>query len=153
MADKKRNITKKVSEPFVLAYYQHQYDRMGKLEQYRLAMTNIVVTVSILAFTFGFDSSKNLTLTTGLVLPFVVVVANIFAAVYVTRTRSWIGTAELRAKRTLELYATALHELDKTTYEPYHPKAISLWKIQLLLHILLVIAAIVPAVQYLIVIF
>lgn len=148
MATQKKSTPKKVSEPFVLAYYEHQYDRMGKLEQYRLTMTNIVVTVSVVAFTFGFDSSKNLTLTTGLVLPFVVVVANIFAAIYVERTRSWIGTAERRAKRTLELYADSLYDLDKTTFEPYHPKAISLWKIQLFLHVLLVVAAIVPAVQY-----
>ncbi len=32
-------------------YYQHQYDRMKELEQQRLIMTNVIVSISVLSLT------------------------------------------------------------------------------------------------------
>ena len=143
-----KNDEQSVSDDFLLAYYEHQYDRIGKLEQSRLAITNIVVTLSVLVFTFGFDSDKSRTLESSLVLPIIIIAANLFAVAYMVRTSSWIATARLRAKRVLEEYAEELHELDKTTYAPHRKRSLARWKIQLLLHVLLIIAGCVPIAQY-----
>jgi K+ transporter len=130
-------------------YYEHQYDRMAKLEEQGLAITNIVITLSVVAFTFGFDSRKVMTLVTGIALPFVMVVANVFAIVYIARSQSWMHTHRLRAKRALEVYALDLYELDRTTAAPHKDWWLGRVRIQALLHILLMVASFLPAVAYL----
>ena len=48
------------SEDYVRMYYDHQYDRMGKLESQRLTLTHIVITVTVVAFTFGFGDANGI---------------------------------------------------------------------------------------------
>ena len=140
--------THNVSESFLIAYYEHQYDRMGKLEQSSLSITSIVVTLSVLAFTFGFDSSKAISIPSNLILPIIIGIANIFSALYILRCNSWIRTAEKRAKCILEQYALELYTIDKATYATHSKHAVSRWKIQFYLHILILIAALVPVIQF-----
>jgi hypothetical protein len=109
----------------------------------------MVITLSIVAFMFGFDSGQGVTAITGIGLPFVMVVANIFAIVYVGRSQSWIRTHRLRAKRVLEVYAEDLYQLDRTTSARHRPWTLGRWRIQRLLHILLIVAALIPSVVYL----
>jgi hypothetical protein len=133
----------------VRMYYEHQYDRMAKLEEQGLTITNIVITLSVVAFTFGFGSAQGVTAIAGIGLPFVMIVANVFAIAYIGRTNSWIRTHRLRAKRVLEIYAQDLYQLDKTTFAPHRTRTLGRRKIQLLLHILLIIAALMPLILYL----
>ena len=133
----------------VCMYYEHQYDRMAKLEEQGLAITNIVITLSIVAFTFGFANDQGINAISGIGLPFVMIAANIFAIAYLGRTGSWIRTHRLRAKRVLEVYAEDLYELDNTTFAPHRANAPGRRKIQRLLHILLIVAALIPVVLYL----
>lgn len=138
---------KKVLAEYVHMYYEHQYDRMAKLEEQRLTITNVVITLSIVAFTFGFSNSQNLTEIVGIGLPAVMVASNLFAIVYIVRSADFIGTHRRRAKRILELYAQELHELDESIQWPHRLWA--RWRIQVLIHILLILAALFPAYVYL----
>jgi hypothetical protein len=45
--------TKPVNENYVQMYYEHQYDSVEKLEAAKLTITNYVLTISALVFTFG----------------------------------------------------------------------------------------------------
>src|SRR3972149_8359767 len=74
----------------VRMYYENQYARTAKLEDQRLAITNIVITLSVIAFTFGFSNPAGLTTITGIGLPTVMVIANIFAIIYIQLTYSVI---------------------------------------------------------------
>jgi len=132
---------------YVRMYYEHQYDRMAKLEEQRLTITNVVITLSIVAFTFGFSNIQTLTAIVGIGLPFVMVVSNVFAIIYVVRSADFIRTHQKRAKRILELYAQELFELDKSNQWPH--RLLARWKIQVLIHGLLILAALFPAVVYL----
>jgi hypothetical protein len=134
---------------YVCMYYEHQYDRMAKLEEQALTITNIVMTLSIVAFTFGFDGAQGVTAITGIGLPFIMIVANAFAIAYIGRTSSWSRTHQLRAKRVLEMYAQDLYRLDKAAFAPHKARTLSRRRIQRLLHILLMIAALIPSVVYL----
>ncbi len=44
-------------DEYILAYYEHQYERMEKLEGQSLIVTNIVITLSVLAFSFGLGNA------------------------------------------------------------------------------------------------
>ena len=134
---------------YVCMYYEHQYDRMAKLEDQALTITNIVMTLSIVAFTFGFDGAQGVTAITGIGLPFVMVIANLFAIRYIGRSQSWLLTHRLRAKRVLEVYAKDLYQLDRTTSAPHKHWVLGRWRIQRLLHVLLVVAALIPSAVYL----
>ena len=81
--------TELTSETFAQTYFNHQYDRFGKLESANLSLTNIVITVSVVAFTFGFENLDfdTLTIVNGLVLPLLIIVANTFAILFI-----WGGT-------------------------------------------------------------
>ena len=67
-------------------YYEHQYDRIAKLEDRRLAMTHIVITLSVITFTFGFANPKDLTVITGLGLPVIMLISNLLVITYINRT-------------------------------------------------------------------
>ena len=48
-----QNSTSRLSEDDVRMYYDHQYERMGKIEEQSLTFSNIVITISIVAFSAG----------------------------------------------------------------------------------------------------
>jgi len=134
----------------LLNYYNHQYERMAKLEDQRTAITNFTITLSVLAFTFGFDPAKGFTKTIGFGLLIVMATANIFAILYILRTKSWIKTHKMRADGMLEQRFKKLLTFNDETHAKHSNWSISRWKIQMLLHILLLIVAIVMTVFLLI---
>jgi hypothetical protein len=150
-ADKIDLVEKKdqeVATEYVRMYYEHQYDRTAKLEEQGLIISNIVITLSVVAFTFGFDGAHGASVIAAIGLPFVMIVANVFAIAYLGRTSSWIRTHRLRAKRLLEIFAQDLHRLDRITHVPHRTRTLSRRKIQLLLHLLLMAAALLPVVLF-----
>jgi hypothetical protein len=130
----------KVKPEYVRMYYEHQYDRMAKLEDQAMTITNVVVTLTVVVLTFGLGSTISPAATVALSL--VMVLANGFAIFYTVRTGSWIQTHRLRAKRTLKEFAPALYNLDNTTFAPHRTGVMGMGrrKIQIILHILLGIA-------------
>jgi hypothetical protein len=143
------------SEPvpeYICMYFEHQYDRMAKLENQAMTITNVVVTLTVVAFTFGFGDLKAPKVSATISLSVVVVLANLFAIFYTVRTSSWIRTHKLRAKRVLEKYTLDLYELDQTTFAPGRSGILGMGrrKIQIILHALLAIAsAVIPLILHL----
>jgi len=142
MPDNEMNISlNDISENVLMHYYNHQYERMGKLEDQRTAVTNITTTLSVLAFTFGFNDAVGFSKLVGYALLSVMILANIFAIAYVLKTKSWINTHEKRAKGILEKRYVALHVFDRKTHAKYKSWAPRRWQIQMALHILLLSVA------------
>ncbi len=104
----KRDITEKTDPTFVRMYYEHQYDRMAKHENYRLTLTNYVLTISALVFTFGYQNANQLTMINGVGLPLIIIVANVFAMGYINRTGDFIQVHQDRAREILNRYAPEL---------------------------------------------
>ena len=133
---------KRVPIAILMNYYQHQYDRMGKLEDQRLGITNITITLSVLSLTFGFNSAVGFSKIIGYAVLAVMALANIFAILYILVTKSWISTHEMRAKGILEKRAKALYVFDRQTYAEYRKWTPGRWKIQMYLHILLFLVSV-----------
>lgn len=132
-----------VSETYVQMYYVHQYDRMNELEKERLTLTNIVVTISIVAFTFGFTNLQNLTVINGIGLPVLIILFNAFAIIYVRHVARIIDTHGNRAKQILDEYAKAIFQLDKSM--PWFRRGLlSRTNIHVLIHILIILTALLP---------
>jgi hypothetical protein len=140
------SISNESSSEFIRMYYEHQYDRMAKLEEQGHSITNIILSLSILAFTFGFDPSQKLNLVTGFVLPIIIISVNWFAALYLEEMRTLVRMHGRRAKETLRKYAPTLYNID--TENPEHPFRISRSQIHKLLHYLLILGALVPMILY-----
>ncbi len=134
---------------FVRMYFEHQYNRMAKLEEQGLSITNIVITLNIVAFTFGFSNVQDLTVITGFGLPFMMVISNIFAIAYICVMSKYIRVHQRRAKRVLKFYAQDLYKLDKSIPHPHRGGVGRRRWIQLLIHTLLAFVALIPAYIYL----
>jgi hypothetical protein len=145
MDDSKRD--RGASSEYVRMYYEHQYDRMAKLEDQRLIVTNIVITLSVVAFTFGFQNTQGLTTLTGLGLPVVLALVNLSAIGYIVHTANVIKAHRGRARRVLELYAKELYQLDQSIQ--WSHRLWERWKIQLLIHIVLILISLFPIYIYL----
>ena len=133
---------KRVPIAILMNYYQHQYDRIGKLEDQRLGITNITITLSVLSLTFGFNSAVGFSKIIGYAVLAVMALANIFAILYILVTKSWISTHEMRAKGILEKRAKSLYVFDRQTYADYRKWTPGRWKIQMYLHILLFLVSV-----------
>lgn len=132
-----------VTTDYVRMFYEHQYDRIAKLETQSQNITNIVITITIGALTFGFSNIQSMTSITGLALPAAMVITNLFAIVYVLRTNGFTRVHTARAKRVLELYAPELYQLDKALPFTY----IRFWgleKIVFYIHLLLILVSLIP---------
>lgn len=137
---------REVSAEYVRMYYEHQYDRMAKLEDQRLTITSVVITISIVAFTFGFSNTEDLTALNGLGLPIVMVLSNLLAIAYIVHSADVIRAHSQRAKQVLELYAQDLYQLDKSIQ--WSRRLPERWKTQLFIHIILILTALFPAYIY-----
>ena len=126
---------------YVQMYYNHQYERMSRLEGHSLTVSNIVITLSVVGFTFGFGKVSDLTPLNGLGLPLVMIIANLFAMAYARRCVAFISMHDNRAKETLHRYAPALWNLDAEFPWPKRPWVGGRMRIQWLLHLLLIVAA------------
>ena len=132
-------------------YYDHQYQRFDKHEEQRFLFTNIVLSISALVITFGYDDLSNFSAINGIGLPLIIILCNIFAMIYIRNSRDWTRTHKLRAKKILELYARELYKLDLTTPESYPIRKLGRWDIHFLLHVLFIIIFLVIIVTYVVI--
>jgi hypothetical protein len=138
-----------ISENYVRMYYEHQYDRVVKGENYRLTITNYVLTVSALAFTFGYQNTTQLTIINGIGLPLIIFIVNIFAIAYIERT-SKVGEIHIeRAHQALNQYAPGLNKINEEHKLPKKGFLGGQRELQKALHVLLVLVALIPVVIYL----
>lgn len=134
---------------FIRMYYEHQYDRMAKLEEQGLTISNIVITINVVAFTFGFTNMKDVNIITGLGLPLMMIISNFFAIIYIWCSSIFIRLHQARAKRVTEKYAQDLFKIDKEYPNPWRGALGKRREIQLAIHILLILIAYIPAYMYL----
>ncbi|MCL4275668.1 MAG: hypothetical protein KJZ77_17485 [Anaerolineales bacterium] len=99
---------------FVRMYYEHQYDRIEKNENHRLTISNYVLTLSAVAFTFGFQNGLQLTALNGIGLPVIIVIANMAAISNIGYTATFIDIHRNRAHEILQRYAPQLSKVDET---------------------------------------
>ncbi len=136
-----------VSDEFALLYYQHQYNRFNKIESGNMTLTNIVITISIGAFIFGFKDLQ-LTLINGVMLPFLVVLVNLFAIGYTKRGYIHMEIHRDRAHHILRCFAQQLYDYDKSSQAPRPFRKGRTW-IQTLLNSLFIFVALIPIIIYL----
>lgn len=128
---------------YVKMYYAHQYERMAKLEDQRLTITNIVISLSVLALGVAVSSSETLSLQANIEIHVLILLANLFALFFILRTRDYVRVHQQRAKKLLEQYAPELAELDKTVHLPAGRGQLGLGELQLLIHAVFVFLAVV----------
>lgn len=104
-----------VNPDYVRMYYEHQYDRINKHEDRALSISNIVLTISALVITFGLNNRQSFGSVFVFFLPVILIVANLFAILYVYVGGKWIHSYRTRAKRILEMHAPELYALDIQT--------------------------------------
>ena len=132
-------------------YYQHQYDRMAELEQQRLTMTNVIVGISVLAFSLAFADITKLNIVNAVGLPTVVLFANLIAVLYNHRSRAFIKMHQERAHKVLETFAPEIEQLDKEVPKPFDSERdiFRRPRLQTYLHVLLMAVAVLPIILYL----
>jgi hypothetical protein len=146
MPRKKTSALEKSSESpieFARSYYEHQYDRMAKLEEQRLTFTNIVVTLTVLAFTLVISNLKAITQIGGFGILVLVIALNFFATIYTWRTLQYVRIHRKRAKMVLEEYAQEIYRIDDDESLPHIGSRFGLAKTQMLVHVTLIVFAIV----------
>jgi hypothetical protein len=140
---------KPVNENYVRMYYEHQYESVAKLEDAKLTITNYVLTISALIFTFGYQGSAQLTLINGVGLPLMIIIANLFPVIYIDRSSKFIETHKERAHEILKLYAPELKELHDNIGWPKGGFLSSHSEVQQGIHLLLIFIALIPMLLYL----
>lgn len=127
-------------------YYQHQYDRMKELEQQRLTMTNVIVGLSVLAFSLAFSDLCKLNAVNGLGLPIVVIWANYIAVMWNKRSRAFVKMHQKRAHEALMKLASDIDEINKIHPKPVNSDTDRFRRaaLQNYLHIALMLLALVP---------
>ena len=124
-------------------YYEHQYDRIKKHEDQALSISNIVLTISALIITFGLNNRQSFGSIFIFFLPVILIIANLFAILYVRDSGSWIRSHRMRAKRILETYIPDLFVLDKETIAPHKKRTVSRRRFQYLIHILFIVISVI----------
>ncbi|MFH1373319.1 MAG: hypothetical protein ABII79_05970 [bacterium] len=133
---------------YVRMYYEHQFERMGRLEDQSLMVSNIVITITILAFSLAFGKATELSPMTGLGLPGLMICSNLFAISYINRAAKWCRLHQRRAKRTLESYAQPLQEINQSGEWIRSGLLGSRKTIQRLLHVILAVVSVLPVASY-----
>lgn len=128
---------------YVHMYYAHQYERMAKLEDQRLTITNIVISLSVLVLSLAVSSAQTLTLTANIEIHVLIMLANLFAIAYIWRAQQYARVHQDRAKAVLEHYAPELAQLDKSTPMPSDARRWGLGRLQLVIDGVFVLLAIV----------
>lgn len=140
--------TKSIDDDYVRMYYEHQYERMGRNEDTRLTITNYVLTMSALAFTFGYQNATQLTIINGFGLPLIIMIANVFAILYIERTAEFINAHQDRAREILTIYAPELQKINEK--HPWRKSGFPYSKrwLQEGIHTLLILTALIPVAVY-----
>lgn len=122
-------------------YYAHQYERMAKLEEQRVTITNIVISLSVLALGFAVSSAETLSLQANIEIHTLILLANLFALFFIRRTFDFVLVHQQRSKTVLERYAPDLAELDKAVVMPGGTGQLGLGQLQMLIHAVFVLLA------------
>jgi acid phosphatase family membrane protein YuiD len=138
--------TPNVDMELVRMYYGHQHERFSELEKAQLTLTNIVLGVSTVSFTFGFSNNQTINLMNGIGLPIIVISINVFAILYYRQTSGYRRMHGKRAKRILELYAENLVKIEQ---EIQGKRSSGGWKFYGAIHIFMILVALIPMVLYL----
>ena len=112
---KSKKKTLSVDPDYVRMYYEHQYDRINKHEDRAINVSSIVLTVSALVITFGLENRQSFGSIFVFFLPFILIVINFFAILYVQASGKWIKSHRERAKLMLDKYVHKIHSIDKRT--------------------------------------
>jgi hypothetical protein len=131
--------SKDANPDYVRMYFDHQYERIEKLESHSLNISNIVLTISAVIITFGFGNRQSFGSVLILFLPAIIIILNISSILYVNDRSRWIAQHQKRAKRILEIYVPELYKLDAEVVAPPKKWAIHRKTIQNLMHYLLVL--------------
>jgi DMSO reductase anchor subunit len=151
MATTNSQVTASVNKDDFRTYYQHQYERMSELENQRLTMTNVIVGLSVLAFSLAFADITKLNVVNAVGLLIVVLFANLIAVLFNHRSRAFIKMHQKRAHSALEAFAPEVEKLDKTIPKPFDSER-DLFRrpqLQTYLHFLLMALAVLPIILYL----
>jgi hypothetical protein len=140
--------TKSVDDDYVRMYYEHQYEAMGRQEDTRLTITNYVLTMSALAFTFGYQNVAQLTIINGVGLPLVIIIANVFAIFYIERTAELVRVHGDRAHEILAVYAPELRKINEKHMWSKGGFLYSKRWLQKGIHVLLILTALIPVAVY-----
>lgn len=128
---------------YVRMFFEHQYERIKKHEDQALVISNIVLTISALVLTFGLNNRTSFGSILIIFLPIMILVANVFAILFVRDENEWIEERLMKAKKILDIYAP---ELSSIEFEPlvYHRENyIERGKFQRMVHTLFIILAII----------
>ena len=136
----------KDSLAFAQAYYVHQFQRRSAIEQQEMAMSQIVMGITTLAFTFGISDVQELNLMNGICLPIIVISINAFAIFCYYQMGKFIRVYRSRAKRVLEIYAASIYKIDQETQWSGHSLD---WKFYSSVHIFMILVALLPIFLYL----
>ena len=132
-----------VNPDYVRMYYEHQYERVKMHIDQSISVSNMVLTISALMITFGFNNKQSFGSILILFLPVVIILANLAVVLYVRESGNWIYAHRMRAKKALERYAPELSELDSEAAVASPYKGInSRQRIQSLLHVMFVVIGI-----------
>lgn len=143
-AAKKKSKKTEVDPDYVRMYYKHQYERMTEQEQYRLTMTNFALSISALAFTFGYKDVDQLNIFNGLGLPFIIITANAFAIATANRISQYLSVHQARAHKILEDHAPSLKKVNDTVTWKKAGIFGGRTRSQINLHLLLILSSLVP---------
>jgi hypothetical protein len=149
MPVKTKNIQSNPSETdFAAMYYQNQYDRVAKLETLRSSITTVITTLTVGTFAFTFSGEQPLNVATGVLLPIILIISNLFAILYIAITYQTISAHLRRANKVLQQYAPPLGEISKNEPTPPWTNKFSLAHGQLLFHLLLIVISVLPIWMY-----
>lgn len=104
---------RKTTLDFVRMYYEHQYDRIEKNENHRLTISNYVLTLSVLAYTFGFQDELQLNVINGIGLPIIIIIANMAAISNIDYTATFVDIHRNRAHEIIQRYSPELRKIDQ----------------------------------------
>jgi hypothetical protein len=134
---------------YVRMYYEHQYDRINKHQEQSLNVSNLVLTISTLVMTFGFNNQSSLGSISIIFLPLIMIVVNLFAILFIAFVERAMLQHRERARRVLEIYASELLAIDNEAPIFITKREFSRRKIQNLIHYLFILIAVVMFILFL----
>ncbi|MGH1491804.1 MAG: hypothetical protein ACRBK7_20845 [Acidimicrobiales bacterium] len=123
-------------------YWDHQYQRVGRLEEQRMTFTNIIVASSVVALALlveGEQAAKTMALAGAFTA---ILAANVVAVAFIFRTRDHVRQHLVRSHATLHAMSPTLFALNRVTSTPTR-RLHSVNNYQVALHVLLAALALV----------
>ena len=142
-----------INPDYVRMYFEHQYGRINFHTEQSLNLSNIVITISALIVTFGFNNKSTIGSVLILLLPLIIIMVNLFAVLYIRDSGRWIDSHRLRAKKILEDFMPELLDVDKVIVPHHYKGKVTRRKVQLLIHNMFVLIGVVVLVLFILEIF